>query len=239
MPFGPHEQLPDIPDDTVLWRYVDLYRLLDLLQTSELHLTRVDQMEDRWEGAYSSVNVARRPDIYGKDWPAMSTAFPQMYAYARTRTFVNCWYMGADESYAMWRLYDAAGKGVAIRTSASRLKSALTGSHLISAAPVSYVDYQTTYIPEGNIFFPCIHKRKSFAHESEYRLLAMWSPGQFEEEMPPVFLRESVNLTSLIEAVHVSPDAPSWGAGVVTDVVHRYLPDTEVRQSDLGADPVV
>jgi hypothetical protein len=128
MPFQPNSSLTDIPDDTVLWRYVDLYRLLDLLQTSELHLTRVDQMEDRWEGAYSSVNVAQRPARYGKYWSAMSTVLPQWYENSRTHMFINCWYMGADESYAMWRLYDAAGKGVAIKTNAALLKSALQGA---------------------------------------------------------------------------------------------------------------
>jgi hypothetical protein len=48
-----------------LWRYVDLYKWLDLLQTSELHLTRADQMEDRWEGAYSEVNVTVRDEKQG------------------------------------------------------------------------------------------------------------------------------------------------------------------------------
>lgn len=37
--------MPDITDaDTVLWRYLDLYKWLDMLQTSEVHLTRADQM---------------------------------------------------------------------------------------------------------------------------------------------------------------------------------------------------
>lgn len=250
MPFQSHSELADVPDDTVLWRYVDLYRLLDLLQTSELHLTRVDQMEDRWEGAYSSVNVAQRPAVYGKDWAMMSTAFPQMYAYSRTHTFLNCWYVGADESYAMWRLYGASGKGVAIKTNAARLKAALRGSLTILGGRVSYVDYDATYIPEGNVLYPYVHKRKSFAHESEYRLISLWFPKtletnehkvavQSEPDTPPPFLRESVDLNKLIEAVYISPDAPSWAAGVVTDVVHKYAPAAPVRQSDLGADPVV
>ena len=249
MPFQPHNDLVDIPDDTVLWRYVDLYRLLDLLQTSELHLTRVDQMEDRWEGAYSSVNVAQRPTIYGDAWPKMSAAFPQMYMYTRTHTYVNCWYVGSEESYAMWRLYDAAGKGVAIKTNATRLKAALQGSLLILGSKVQYVDYNKTYIPEGNVLFPYIHKRRSFAHESEYRLINLWSPKALEvdenkvatrtePDAPPPFLRESVNLGTLIEATYVSPDAPGWAARVVEDAVQKYLPDSEVRQSDLGADPV-
>ncbi len=50
----------------------DLYKWLDMLQTSELHLTRADQMEDRWEGSYSEVNLAQRPSLYGANWPMMA-----------------------------------------------------------------------------------------------------------------------------------------------------------------------
>jgi hypothetical protein len=113
-----------------------------------------------------------------------------------------------------------------------------------------YVNYDETYIPESNTFYPYIHKRRSFAHESEYRLMSIWAPKPLEineykvvvrsePDTPPTFLRESIDLKALVEAIYVSPDAPSWAAGVVTDVVHRYAPDTKVEQSDLGADPVV
>lgn len=159
--YSSHPDLPDIDDATSLWRYIDLYKYLDLLQTAELHLTRADQMEDRWEGAYSNVNVAARPDLYAEHWEMMSKTMPLMYQYARTHTYLNCWYMGDAQSYAMWKLYDAAGKGVAIRTTTgTRLKSALVGDHrpALSGASVQYVDYHATFIPEGNMFFPYIHK---------------------------------------------------------------------------------
>jgi hypothetical protein len=249
--YQPHPDLPEIDDATSLWRYVDLYRYLDLLQTAELHLTRADQMEDRWEGAYSKVNVAERPDVYGKDWPMMSEAMPRMYQYARIHTYMNCWFMGEAQSYAMWKLYDAAGKGVAIRTTAARLKTALIGDRLppLSGAKVNYVDYDATFIPEGNLFFPYIHKRLSFEFEREYRLLAMWSPKSLkpeepgaavrtEPDTPPPFLRESVDLAGLIERVYVSPDAPDWVARVVQEVTRRYLANVDVVHSDLAADPV-
>jgi hypothetical protein len=62
MSYETHPQLPDIEaPDAVLRRYVDLYKWLDMLQTSELRLTRADQMEDRWEGSYSEVNLVQRP----------------------------------------------------------------------------------------------------------------------------------------------------------------------------------
>jgi len=252
MSYETHPDLPDIEDPgTVLWRYVDLYKWLDLLQTSELHLTRADQMEDRWEGSYSEVNLALRPSLYGEQWAIMAPAMPQMYQHGRTHTYLNCWYLGSGESYAMWKIYDAAGKGVAIRTTAGRLKESLIGPcrPVIFGAKVQYADYGKSFIPEKNLFLPYIYKRSSFSHESEYRLLAMWSPKVLEmdeqnraicrePDLPPLFLREHVNLDRLVEAVYVSPDAPDWVARVVREVTGKYMPHLDVRHSDLAADPV-
>jgi hypothetical protein len=99
-------------------------------------------MEDRWEGAYSEVNIAVRPSLYGKDWATAGLPISAMYKHARTHTYLNCWYMGAGESYAMWKIYDAVGKGLAIRTTAGRLKESLACSRMprIFGAKVQYVD---------------------------------------------------------------------------------------------------
>jgi hypothetical protein len=270
MSYETHPQLEDIEDpDTVLWRYVDLYKWLDMLQTSELHLTRADQMEDRWEGSYSEVNLAQRPSLYGANWSVTAPSLSMMYQFGRSHTYLNCWYMGAGESYAMWKIYDAAGRGVAFRTTAGRLKESLVGPPReppISGAKVQYVDYSKTFIPEANIFFPYVHKRLSFSHESEYRLLALWAPEaletdededenedenedeyEYEDEdiavstepdLPPLFIREPVDLGRLVEAVYVSPDAPNWVARVVGEVTGKYMPGLDIRHSDLAADPV-
>jgi hypothetical protein len=259
MSYETHPQLEDIEDpNTVLWRYVDLYKWLDVLQTSELHLTRADQMEDRWEGSYSEVNLAQRPSLYGANWSVMAPSMPMMYQFGRSHTYLNCWYMGSGESYAMWKIYDAAGRGVAFRTTAGRLKESLVGPPVspLSGAKVQYVDYSKTFIPEANIFFPYVHKRLSFSHESEYRLLALWTPEALETDededdgegegiavrtepdLPPLFLREPVDLGRLVEAVYVSPDAPNWVARVVGEVTGKYMPGLDIRHSDLGADPV-
>ena len=131
------------------------------------------------------------------------------------------------------------------------MKESLVGSRKppITGAKVQYVDYSTTFIPEGNLFFPFMHKRSSFSHESEYRLLAMWTPEVLEADhhnravrtepnLPPPFLREPVDLDRLVESVYVSPDAPDWVAGVVGEVTGKYKPGLGIRHSDLAADPV-
>jgi hypothetical protein len=114
---------------------------------------------------------------------------------------------------------------------------------------VQYVDYTKTFIPEGNLFLPYMHKRPSFSYENEYRLLAMWSPEvlemdeqkvatRTEPDVPPPFLREPVQLDRLVEAVYVSPDSPDWVARVVRQATGMYMSSLDIRHSDLAADPV-
>lgn len=46
-----HKQFPQPDEPAVLaWRYLDLPKLLSLLLTKELHLTRLDALEDKFEG---------------------------------------------------------------------------------------------------------------------------------------------------------------------------------------------
>jgi len=85
-----HEHFPDdVNDDDYLWRYLDLARYADLLQTSELHLARADSMSDAWEGSFSATNIFIRPHIYRENWEAMAPTFSEMYVFARHAYFLE------------------------------------------------------------------------------------------------------------------------------------------------------
>ena len=50
---------------------------------------------------------------------------------------------------------------------------------------VSYVDYNTTIIPEGNAFFAYLHKRQSFEHEREVRAIIFEIPSTDDAGLHP------------------------------------------------------
>lgn len=230
MAYVTRDGLSQIDPQTTLWRYTDLYRLLDLMQSSELHFTRADKMEDRWEGSFGKPNVETSPYPYGALWPT---------EYARKHTYLSCWHTGLHESYAMWKLYDPAGKGVAIKTTAGALHNSLVSESEVFGSPVQYVDYKTTWIPEHDPVLPFVHKRMSFAHENEYRLISVWQPrAAGEPDDPPPYLREPIDLPQLIQQVYISPDSPPWVAEVVKKATLAYRPDFAVVQSDLLEDPI-
>jgi len=230
-----------------IWRYMDLARYLSFLDARALHFVRADQMADTWEGVYGPKNLELRPGLYGEDYEAVNESLRKSRAYMRQRMHMNCWHHAPVESAAMWDIYQRDGRGVAVQSTWARLTSSINDSRSVYGAKIQYVDYSQTFIPEGNAFDAFMHKRESFSHEQEVRLIAMTGlsgPHPNEEgtsvdlgpEPPVIPIR--VNLEALVQAVYVAPNAPEWVGNVVESVTARYGYQFPVRQSDLGIDPI-
>jgi hypothetical protein len=240
-----HESFPNQPEpESVLWRYMDLARFLSLLEDQALHFARADQMSDKWEGAYGQRNLELRPKIYGEHYEMMKESFAQMRGFMTQHFHMSCWHEAPEESAAMWDIYQREGRGVAVKTTWAALTASVETERLVYGGRVNYVDYQTSFIPESNGFTAFMYKRRSFAHEREVRLLTMTGEKpdpalqeqKFEPEPPVVAV--PVNLTRLIDAVYVFPNAPTWIGNLVTKVIERYGYNFPVHQSDLDSDPI-
>jgi hypothetical protein len=106
----------------------------------------------------------------------MSGKLREISKWQREVTFVNSWYCQEHESAAMWSLYLKTQEGIAIQSTYDRLSNAFVNYHDydINIGRVSYIDYEHDTIPQGNILFPVMCKRKSFEHEREIRAL-IWT----------------------------------------------------------------
>lgn len=234
-------------EDDALWRYMDLARFLSLLEDEALYFARADQMSDKWEGSYSEVNLKLRPELYGDDFEMINRQLVDHRLSMRQRTHMNCWHESAEESAAMWEIYQREGRGVAIKTTWGDLTASLGSERRILGGRIKYADYKTTFIPEGITFEAFMHKRLSYAHEKEVRLIMMTGlsmPHPTEENTvislgpePPV-IPIPVDLRRLIQEVYVAPDAPGWIGDLIDKLVKRFGYDFDVRQSDLATDPV-
>ncbi len=216
------------PDSPLVWRYINLAKFLDLLQTSELHFTRLDRLDDPYEIALSKAVSARMAECDRE---------------ANQHTYVNCWYEGQYESAAMWSIYSKEG-GVAIQSSRTWLDSALRfpgdapeGVSGTAVGPVEYLNQEAIgellrTFGRGVQTRTDSHfsKRVSLSHEKETRL-AMGLRGDIKG--PPPHLRLKVNLEKLIDRIYVSPAAQPWVSQVVRREVEKYGLEKEVIHSDL------
>ena len=233
-------------DDASLWRYMDFTKFVSLLETQSLYFARADRLGDPFEGSYSKVNKSLSPILYEGEiledpvlWGNLLSILKGM----RQFTLINCWHESGHESAAMWRLYSREHDGVAVRTNFKSLSQSFTCSDVINIGKIDYVDYDTTFIPEGNSLYPYLHKRQSFEHEREVRAITLKIPESgvsvdMPQETGVTGAYCAVDLSVLIEEVIVAPYADSWFLELVQAVAARYGLTAPVSRSRLSESPI-
>lgn len=216
-----------------LWRYTDFAKFVSLLETRALFFASADRLGDPFEGTYPARNVNRHgvawPNLPRKEWERANewAAAERVRAKAERKCFcISCWHESENESDAMWKLYSVQGAGIAIQTTFADLCGSLevhVGDE-IYAGKVRYIDYSTTFMPEGNGFDPYLHKRSAFEHEHEVRAV-IWVRGDgasVDARISEGGIAVEVSPDRLMKAVVVSPLAPPWFHRLVNDMLARY-----------------
>jgi len=236
-------------ENAKIWRYMDFTKFVSLLDRSALFFTRADKLGDPFEGSYSRANIELRPIVYRDKEKSevpqgMLTTLSKVFQATPKFTFINSWHLNEYESAAMWRLYLKSNEGIAIQSSFSRLKGCLKDEeHDIYIGKVKYIDFDKDWMPEGNTFYPFVHKRKSFEHEQELRaVIQEMSPkGGRIDLSKPLFddgIYVAVDLNLLIERIYLAPTCPAWLFELTKSVTKKYGLDKEVVQSGLDDVPV-
>lgn len=249
LPAPPEDHQP-LDTEEVLWRYMDIFKLMDFLQTSQLHFTRADQMEDHWEGV-GGYHGPNETDSMGRRGIHISLKKTEdIHRFTREAVYMNCWHRGRAESYAMWRMYAPYGAGVAIKSTVQRVINTihLSGHTMdIIFSPVSYVDFEKYLIPLTPIHTPYVFKRECYEFEQEFRIIQINEPPiemadeelvfSYKNPAHPKFIRRNVSVDQLVEAIYISPDAPEWIGNTITRIVETFAPGVSVIHSNLGQAP--
>jgi hypothetical protein len=260
MHYEEHEVFtPPTDSNATIWRYIDFTKLVSMLETQALYFARSDTLGDDFEGSYSTANIRWRPEAY-KDVPQMTAQMELIRRQIRQHTYVSCWNLSEHESAALWGLYVPPQGGVAIRSTFRRLSQAFLPSpedevdpptgNTVFVGKIRYADYDDDLMPENNMMWPFVYKRRSFEFENELRALIQHIPvvpvpGGAEGELvaslgepSPLGRGIAMDLEALIEAVVVSPLAPHWFSELVQGVCARYGLSREVVSSGLSGSPV-
>ncbi|HEY7334442.1 MAG TPA: DUF2971 domain-containing protein [Bryobacteraceae bacterium] len=131
-----------MPDDTPIWRYMNLTKFLAMLVSKTLWFAKTKYLEDKYEGFAQ----AKGGEMPGNDRSAkcitrttgegvtdvisvpqamveLSRSSAAYFENAREHLYVNSWCAGA-ESMAMWEIYGANGCGIAVKSSVGQYKRA-------------------------------------------------------------------------------------------------------------------
>lgn len=229
-PFITHSDLKMPGPDTVLWRYMDLTKLLDILGNQCLHFTRIDKFEDPFEG------VAPRKALEGLSRRVPASDLEEVLQ-IRRRTHALCWHANKTESAAMWRLYLSSNEGIAIKTTAQRLQESLQLSppedKALFIAEVEYIDHDDEALFLENFLKWATFKRKSFEHEREVRLMRVADHNELGDDF---VYRPRINVSTLIESICIGPLVPKWVGDVIEQAISKYG-NFKIERSELGDDP--
>ena len=228
-----------------IWRYLDFTKLISLLDSRRLYFTRCDKFDDPFEGSWPKPNVEARKFV-PEDLPEEGQV---KYLEAMNRMgninknwprymAVNCWHANEHESAAMWKLYLKSDEGIAIQSTYNRYKKSIIDDEKVFIGQVRYINYEKDGIDASNILGPFVHKRKSFEHEKEIRgLVSKWPISgeslDFTIETIDHGLQIKVYIETLIERIHVAPNAPRWFTSLVDNASKRYGYNFEIIQSQL------
>ena len=230
--YNPNIKLPKDPN-TVVWKYLDLSKFLDLLMSEKLFMSRSDKFEDQYEGTFSepTFEEIKKLSIDNPD-------FLNYYKTHREKVAISSWHINEYESFAMWQIFTQNSEGLAIQSTIGRLQESLITETNFKQyiGEVNYIDYKKEHIPFDDMFFPFLFKRKSFQYEGEVRIIT--DTGESEIKINEG-LKINVDINQLIEKIYIHPKSENWYKNLVIQLVKQLGFDFTIEKSDLESDILI
>ena len=224
-----------LPEDseTVVWKYLDLSKFLDLLMSDKLFMSRSDKFEDQYEGTFSepTFEEIKKLSIDNPD-------FLKYYKTHREKVAISSWHINEYESFAMWQIFTQNSEGLAIQSTIGRLQRSLIPEINFKQyiGEVNYIDYKKEHIPFDDMFFPFLFKRKSFQYEGEVRIIT--DIGESDIKINDG-LKINVDINQLIEKIYIHPKSENWYKNLVIQLVKQLGFDFTIEKSDLESDILI
>ena len=250
-----HREFEQIPDDTIIWRYMTFDKFKSLLENKSLFFTKVSHFhnDDPFEGRYNQ--LSRDYFINSRLLPGETLesikndknnlilkneeALNHLNSKLHEHIIVNCWQINELESVGMWKLYSNYESGIAIQTTYGKLKESFESNEKnIYGGKIGYIDHKKHIITHGNTFAPFMKKRLFFQDENELRLLIdisnesktlNWSNEQFKNgRLIPC------NINTLIESVFVSPKSTEgFRTQIQNTITESGILNIDVKKSEI------
>lgn len=250
MKIGKSDALSVPNGNSLVWRYVSLEKFTKLLEDRSLYFCNAKRLSDQYEVTIpnSTVQVWRKQlavQGYSPEDVEVEISIRLngwQYGGMKDLTLINCWSVSPHESYALWKIYlSNKPEGVAIRSTAGRLKSAirLGKDPYPETLYMGQVRYRNHIKSDELSRFNIVTTKKTFyKFEEELRLFILNYPLSEGGLIPPYDIamgrNVSVDLEHLIQRVYVSPFAPDVVRHRVEDLLtSARLPLDLIRDSEI------
>lgn len=220
------------PPETIIWRYMDFAKFMSLIQYQALFFPYGKFMEDKYDGSVGAVFK-------------FAGTIDETYFSPRSNCLISCWHINEDESAAMWAQYSNRNAGIAIRSTVDRLERSMNFGEFNNVI-MGEVNYgRTIRLKEGEAFSQeslFFDKRKSFAHEQEFRVLIAppHNPSHIEHMRQNGGLSIQADLTTLIDAIFIAPFTEPWFEPLTRTIINdQYKLDIPILRSQIDSNPAI
>lgn len=221
----------NLNDETIIWKYLDLSKFLDLIISRKMFLSRSDKFEDQYEGTFSEPTF-EEIKLLLNDNPK----YLDHYKARRKDIIISSWHTNPYESFAMWQIFTKNNEGLAIQSTIGRLKKSTLNQERdinLHIGEVQYIDYKKDYIPLKDNYFPFLYKRKSFQYENEIRLIG---DGANLDKPINDGLKIDIDVDLLIQNLYIHPRSEKWYKNLIETIITRLNLSIEIAKSDLESD---
>jgi hypothetical protein len=226
----------DLREQTIVRRYLDLPKYLDLLRSATLYFQRADGFADRFEGALTPLFRRSLNEAHAKG--QIEYDADNLWKQVREGSYVSCWSLGAKDNMALWQLYGGGPNSVAITSTLGKLmRIALEWQTRVLIHKVEYIDhFKSPDMIIGRYTDWLRFKHEAYKYEAEVRIVV---PKQDEDwkNNPPELRLPVHDLNALLRSVVVAPEAGGWFYELVRDVSRKYGVAVPVRRSQLTSLP--
>lgn len=233
------------PWNATLWRYMSFEKFLDLINTQSLYFSNISSLSDKHEAEIPKKNREKIRETFNNQYsdPILSEKHYMTFIFdllrKRKASFVNCWILSPDESYALWKVFLGGNKtGVAIKTNTSFLKKSFEVSENNQTADETMffgrVNYSDFIKGDINIESIILNKIKPYKYEKEARLVIMKDPEfketfEGKEQIVKECIRIKTEIDILIQELYPSPFGGRLFENVLKSTLSKIHPSLESR----------
>ncbi len=203
-----------VSEDTVIFRYLDILKFLNLIVSKQLYFTNYKYFSDKYETEITEkflidFATSADTDMENKTMQSLSNYY--------LNRFVNCWNISETEQYLLWKTYcQNIYSGVVIKSSVKNLRDSLESlNELIFACDrIHYISY--SHEPE-HIDKPVFTKYDFYSSENEIRVSTIIDHS--EENDKGVLI--PIDLNILIDKIILSSRSPYFQT--ITSVIESIM----------------
>ncbi len=242
-----------------LWRYVDLFKLIDFLSKPKIFFNRLDQFEDPLEGLpfdlvdkllFTQEDQINREeyntglnedyDTYVRSDSLVRIKLKEDIRKYKECQFASSWHFADRESYAMWKVYSGSYGAVLKINAESFLNIVIEEADKHSSD--HFTDFAYDLVQYKNIWpldfnetskkgeFSALKKDKSYEHEKEFRFLALTK--EIIVDQPQNFKFEIPKMNTLDWNIVTNPFMAEWQEKAVEQLCEKFGHKERFKRSE-------